>query len=99
MNEVTRYTSLITLEQKLPINSVNTTLAKIITPKMTVRLYHDARMAELLSSQGITQVKPRYDYPNKYMHQQDEKHQLNQFLNEWLHLCLELGQVSVQSSY
>ncbi len=63
---------------------------------MEIRLYHDARMAEVISSQDIHQVKPRYDYPNKHMHQQDEKQQINQFLNEWLHLCLEHGQVNVE---
>jgi len=30
------------------------------------------------------------------MHQQDEKQQTNQFLNEWLHLCLRLGQVNIE---
>ena len=63
--------------------------------RMSIRLYHDARMAEVISSQDIFQVKPRYDYPNKNMHQQDEKQQINQFLNEWLHLCLEHGQVKL----
>jgi hypothetical protein len=63
---------------------------------MSIRLYHDARAAEVISSQGIRQVKPRYDYPNTNMHQEDEKQQINQFLNEWLHLCLCLGQVNVE---
>ena len=58
--------------------------------------FSDARMAEVISSQGIQQVKPRYDYPNKHMHQQDEKQQINQFLNEWLQLCLAHGQVKVE---
>jgi len=93
VNEVTRYTSLITFEQ------VNTNTKKLFSdafhPRMSIRLYHDARMAEVISSQDITQVKPRYDYPNKKMHQQDEKQQINQFLNEWLHLCLAHGQVKV----
>jgi hypothetical protein len=63
---------------------------------MSIRLYHDARLAEVLTTQDIRQVKPRYDYPNIQMHQQDEKQQTNQFLNEWLHLCLRLGQVNVE---
>jgi uncharacterized protein YqiB (DUF1249 family) len=98
VNEVTRYTSLITFEQKVlaQIASKDETLTHSIHPRMSIRLYHDARMAEVISSQDIHQVKPRYDYPNKRMHQQDEKHQITQFLNEWLHLCLEHGQVSVE---
>lgn len=103
VNEVTRYTSLITFEQKVLEQSVNEQeqptdkiLLHSFHPRMSIRLYHDARMAEVISSQDIYQVKPRYDYPNKHMHQQDEKQQINQFLNEWLHLCLAHGQVNVQ---
>ena len=93
VNEVTRYTSLITFEQVQ--TKLKNRLSHAFHPRMGIRLYHDARMAEVISSQDITQVQPRYDYPNKNMHQQDEKQQINQFLNEWLHLCLEHGQVKV----
>ena len=102
VNEVTRYTSLITFEQKVheqkkvEQKSANKTLLHLFHPRMSIRLYHDARMAEVISSQDIHQVKPRYDYPNKQMHQQDEKQQINQFLNEWLHLCLTHGQVEIE---
>lgn len=97
VNEVTRYTSLITFEQvvmKKPLKGTKV-LPRIFHPKMVIRLYHDARMAEVISSQDIYQVKPRYDYPNVQMHQKDEKQQINKFLNEWLHLCLNAGQVKV----
>lgn len=103
VKEITRYTSLITFEQKMfeqkslaPITSTNNVLTHSLHPRMSIRLYHDARMAEVISSQDIYQVKPRYDYPNKRMHQQDEKQQINQFLNEWLHLCLAHGQVKIE---
>lgn len=96
VNEVTRYTSLLTFEQQV-LNNKASNLTKSFTnalhPRMVIRMYHDARMAEVISSQDIIQVQPRYDYPNKKMHQQDEKQQINQFLNEWLHLCLDHGQV------
>jgi uncharacterized protein YqiB (DUF1249 family) len=99
INEVTRYTSLVTFKQEsLPINvgeEMALQLQHALYPRMSIRLYHDARMAEVLSTQDIRQVKPRYDYPNNQMHQQDEKQQINQFLNEWLHLCLQLGQVKL----
>lgn len=101
--EVTRYTSLITFEQKMlgqtgfeQEKSTSKTILHSLHPRMSIRLYHDAHMAEVISSQDIHQVKSRYDYPNKYMHQQDEKQQINQFLNEWLHLCLTHGQVNVE---
>ena len=98
VNEVTRYTSLITIEQKnmAGLHTLSKALKSSLHPRMTIRLYHDARMAEVISVQDIQQVKPRYNYPNSHMHQQDEKQQINQFLNEWLHLCLHLGQVHVE---
>ncbi len=107
VNEITRYTSLITFEQKTfeqqafkaedrqQTSLEHNALPSVFHPRMTIRLYHDARMAEVISSQDVRQVKPRYDYPNVQMHQQDEKQQINQFLNEWLHLCLHQGQVKV----
>ena len=98
VNEVTRYTSLITFEQTVfqqkelekkvfdhqnaeRQKSTSKTILNSFQPRMSIRLYHDARMAEVISSQGIRQVKPRYDYPNKHMHQQDEK-QTNQSIFE-----------------
>lgn len=98
VNEVTRYTSLIAFEQKVPrrLPSEKQLLLESFHPRMNIRLYHDARMAEVISSQDVFQVQPRYDYPNKSMHQKDEKQQINQFLNEWLHLCLEHGQVNLE---
>ena len=98
VTEVTRYTSVIIFEQDsltFSANSIPESVANAFHPRMTIRLYHDARVAEVLSTQDIRQVKPRYDYPNTQMHQQDEKQQINQFLNEWLHLCLHLGQVNI----
>lgn len=101
VTEVTRYTSVITFEQE-NLNEVLSNIPKVfinaLNPRMKIRLYHDARMAEVLTTQDIRQVKPRYDYPNDSMHQQDEKHQVNQFLNEWLHLCLRLGQSKLNYS-
>jgi len=100
VKEVTRYTSVISFEQDSLNLSANDNIPNIVVnalhPRMTIRLYHDARVAEVLSTQDIRQVKPRYDYPNIHMHQQDEKQQINQFLNEWLHLCLHLGQVNIE---
>jgi len=74
---------------------VDLDLSKLLRPKMVIRMYHDARMAEVISNQDIRQVKPRYDYPNVHMHLPDEKQQINQFLKEWLQLSLKLGQVNI----
>ncbi|WP_229817074.1 DUF1249 domain-containing protein [Thalassotalea profundi] len=93
VDEVTRYTSLITMTQNTTV--LSDTLPDILKPKMVVRLYHDAKMAEVISNQDISKVKPRYDYPNKKMHLPDEKQQINLFLKEWLQLSLQLGRSSV----
>ena len=92
VNEVTKYTTLITINQEANIRGYN--LTELFRPKMVVRLYHDARMAEVISNQDVQQIKPRYDYPNERMHLPDEKQQVNYFLKEWLQLCLKFGQVN-----
>jgi len=97
VNEVTRYTTLITISQNTV--EMGEQLAQLFKPKMVIRLYHDARMAEVISSQNIHQVKPRYDYPNKKMHLPDEKQQINMFLKEWLQLCHELGQAKLTLNF
>ena len=93
VNEVTRYTSLITMSQDAHVNGQF--LSQFFRPKMVIRLYHDARLAEVISNQDIDQVKPRYDYPNQHMHLPDEKQQINVFLKEWLQLSLQLGQTKL----
>ena len=60
-------------------------------PILKLRLYHDARVAEVLSWEGVRQIRPRYDYPNRQMYHQDEKAQWNRFLGEWLSHCLKYG--------
>jgi uncharacterized protein len=61
-------------------------------PLLTVRMYHDAELAEVLAWEGHKRLRPRYDYPNRFMYQADEKLQVNQFLGEWLKLCMGQGQ-------
>ena len=61
---------------------------------MNVRMYHDARMAEVLSYQRQKRFDGRYRYPNPEMRAPDEKVQLNKFLAEWLDHCLRFGRAS-----
>lgn len=56
--------------------------------KMKVQIYEDVKMAEVISYQNQRHFLGNYDYPNKKMHQPDEKYQLNQFLKEVLLLYL-----------
>lgn len=62
-----------------------------LSPQLTVRIYHDARTAEVLAFQQQKHFFGRYDYPNPQMRQRDEKFQLNSLLAEWLNHCLSFG--------
>lgn len=63
---------------------------------MNVRLYHDARVAEVVYPNYHQRVKPSYGYPNPDMHQKDEKYQVNAFLGDWLSACVENGRSNFQ---
>lgn len=61
------------------------------SPQLTVRMYHDAELAEVLAWEGHRRLQVRYNYPNRDMYQVDEKAQFNRFLGEWLTHCLQHG--------
>lgn len=61
------------------------------SPQLEVRVYHDARMAEVVGAENARRFRSVYPYPNADMHQPDEKSQLNLFLGEWLSHCLACG--------
>ena len=82
------YTTLIRLTQ-LPKAPWST------RPALTVRLYHDARSAEVVEYQRGGHFRAVYDYPNRDMRLPDEKAQVNRFLGEFLSMCLTHG-VSVR---
>ena len=85
VDETTRYTALISLRQQ------RAGTPDWLLPAMRVRMYHDARLAEVLTSQQISSLAPRYDYPNAKMHQRDEKYRVNHFLGEWLAVSRRIG--------
>lgn len=60
-------------------------------PEMLVRVYHDARTAEVVSYQQHRYFRAMYPLPNRQMYQADEKEQLNFFLAEWLGVCQKEG--------
>lgn len=78
------YTTLVELEQ-LPWAPWSA------RPRMLIRLYHDARSAEVVECHGARHFRPVYDYPNRQMHLPDEKAQVNRLLSEFLSLCLRNG--------
>jgi uncharacterized protein YqiB (DUF1249 family) len=59
------------------------------TLSMTVRLYHDVKLAEI--TDGHRQYSGVYPYPNDAMLHRDEKFRLNQQLADLLELCLKHG--------
>jgi uncharacterized protein YqiB (DUF1249 family) len=80
--ECSRYTSTLEMSQKNQIGY------EFLRPLVQVRLYHDAKMAEVISAQNIGSLKPSYQYPNIKMYQKNEKEMVNLFLAEWLQFCL-----------
>lgn len=86
-----RYTSTVEMAQ------INTNSPLFMQPQMTIRLYHDAKVAEVLSTHSTSRLKPVYEYPNLQMHQRNEKHMVNVFLAEWLHFCLTQRVASISN--
>lgn len=60
-------------------------------PKIKVRLYHDAKLAEVTTCQRVNYIQSKHAYPNEHMVQPDEKFQWNHFLGEWLAHCSAHG--------
>ncbi len=87
--ESTRYTSTLQMSQL-----ANNT-PEFLRPSMEIRLYHDAKVAEVLCCQRVSRLKPSYEYPNLNMHLRNEKQMVNVFLAEWLHFCLEQRQLQI----
>ncbi|MDC1527964.1 DUF1249 domain-containing protein [Gammaproteobacteria bacterium] len=84
------------LEQLKKINEIvgtedGSSAAHFSSPEMIIRVYHDAKTAEVTSYQNHKYFKAVYPLPNPYMYQCDEKEQLNLFLAEWLNLCINEG--------
>ena len=87
VDECAKYTTDITIKQTL---SASEFLPQL---QLAVRLYHDAKVAEVIHHDFHQRIKPSYGYPNPSMHQKDEKYQLNAFLADWLMACFESGRI------
>ena len=82
-----KYTTVLRITQNLPISIPAARLSH-----MTVRIYHDAQVAEVLAYQNCSHFQAKYDYPNPGMMQVREKRRVNEFLGEWLDYCLAQDQ-------
>lgn len=87
LRERTPYTSLVEMSAEGGVGVP----AWLASPTLLVRLYHDARMAEVVSFDSARKAQPRYSYPNERMFHSDEKAQWNIFLADWLRHCLHQG--------
>lgn len=91
--ESCKYTDTILLEQ------IHNSGRWLNNPKMTVRVYHDAGVAEVISCCRYQRIEAVNDYPNRFMHHPDEKTQINAFLAEWLTFCLKFGLAAIDFSH
>lgn len=89
--ERTKYTVLIEFTTYYEGN-----MSCVIQPKMQVRIYHDALVAEVITVQGKRHIRPYYKYPNEKMFLPDEKQQGNKMLFEMLSFC---GRNKYKKSY
>lgn len=64
--------------------------------RLAIRIYHDAKAAEVIEYQNERGFHAVYEYPNARMRHPDEKAQVNRFLGEFLGVCLEHGVSSGQ---
>ncbi|OUS31983.1 hypothetical protein A9Q98_02185 [Thalassotalea sp. 42_200_T64] len=96
--ENTKYTHVVEFKQLVSKSESLASKVHLPKPSMLIRIYYDAKLAEVIENQYIKQLKPRYDYPNPQMHLPDEKQQAQQFLTEWLHLCLAQGRANIEIS-
>mgnify|MGYP005726910905 CR=1 FL=1 len=93
--ERSRYTSVVAIEvegESDHARSETTDNPRHLGPmSIRVRLYHDARSAEVIEMQKQRRFEPVYDYPNPKMRARDEKAQVNRYLSEFLANCLSHG--------
>lgn len=91
VTERCKYTTMVDISRQLLVGEEGSR-PWTAAPSFSLRVYHDARMAEVVAFNQHRQLLAKYDYPNDKMYQRDEKFQLNAFLGEWLSYCLKYGQ-------
>lgn len=88
LRERSRYTLLLEIQQSF-LAGENQHLLRDL--HFSVRLYLDAKLAEVISYQGEQPREPRYPFPNQRMFYPDEKRQTNLVLYDWLSNCSRLN--------
>ena len=86
--ERSRYTLLVGIQQSFLQGDEQHLLGDL---QFKVRIYLDAKLAEVVSYQGQQPLRPRYPFPNKHMFYPDERRQTNLVLHDWLSNCSRLN--------
>ena len=84
--EHSKYTTTIALTHHLRMDD-----AMITDPFMKIRIYHDARVAEVLSYQCQSQLQIFHPDATLNVPNLREKCRINRFLSEWLDYCIAHG--------
>ena len=85
-----RYTTVVRIAQDAPAGTLERP-AGLPSIRFAIRIYHDARSAEVIEFQDQRGFRAVYDYPNANMRHPDEKAQVNRFFGEFLSACLQHG--------
>ena len=84
------YTTVVRIAQDAPGGALGDP-ASLPSIRFAIRIYHDARSAEVIECQDQRGFQAVYDYPNANMRHPDEKAQVNRFFGEFLAACLQHG--------
>lgn len=82
-----KYTTVIELSQE----NAGESPANVPETRIAIRVYHDAKAAEVIAFQDQRGFQAVYGYPNHQMRHPDEKVQVNRFLGEFLRMCIAHG--------
>ena len=85
--DVAPYTSVLAVDQQ----------AAMPLPSFSIRMCHDAEVAEVIRFNHRQHWQSVYEYPNANMYHPDEKSSLNRFISDWLVFCRKYGLVSLKN--
>lgn len=86
LQERGRYTTILQLAMPLPLGGL-----QLPALQMELRLYHDARVAEVTAYQGCRRLPAPYQVTRHGRWQMDERRQVNLLLHELLRYCQRRG--------
>ncbi len=88
VQERTRYTTTVRLTYYFPAGHAGELAAD---PDLKLRVYHDAKMAEVLECCATTRHAALHEFLNEQGSELERRWRRNVFLNKWLEYCSERG--------